>query len=94
MVQYCVMIKGPCQGKSCDFWARVKIRKASVEDLVEGIRKSLVDCSNESSVALDEVLREYWNQFGVCDLKRLCEEDPKLCAKISQVHEQIQNTLT
>lgn len=89
MVQYCVMIKGPCRGKLCDFWARVKIRKTSVEDLVDEIRKSLVDCNNDSSVTLDDALREYWYQFGVRDLKRLCDEDPQLCAKISQVQEQM-----
>jgi len=82
MVQYCVMVKGPCRGKSCDFWARVKIRKLSMNDLIADIRESIKECNNTKSVRLNEALRKYWFEIGILDLDRLCREEPDLCAKM------------
>jgi hypothetical protein len=82
MAQYCVLVKGPCRGKSCDFWARVKIRKLSMNELVNAIRESIMECKNTKSVELDDALRKFWSQIGIMELDRLCDEDPDLCAKM------------
>ncbi|MFW9973868.1 MAG: hypothetical protein ACFFDQ_01195 [Candidatus Thorarchaeota archaeon] len=83
MASYCVMVKGPCRGKNCDFWGRVKIRKASIEELAAGIRDVVIKCQRDESMTLEDALREYWYQIGVRDLKKLCEEAPDLCAKMN-----------
>lgn len=82
MAQYCVMIKGPCRGKSCDFWARIKIRKLSMNELVNDIRECVAKCNNTKSANLDQVLREFWLQIGIVNFDRLCSEEPDLCAKM------------
>jgi hypothetical protein len=76
------MVKGPCRGKGCDFWARIKIRKLSLDELVAQIRESLVECENESSMSKDEAIREYWTQIGIKNMDRLCKEEPDLCTKM------------
>jgi len=77
------MVKGPCRGKNCDFWSRVKIRKASIEELTSGIRDVVIRCHKDESMTLEDALHEYWYQIGVRDLKKLCEEEPDLCAKMT-----------
>jgi hypothetical protein len=76
------MVKGPCRGKGCDFWARIKIRKLSLEELVAQIRESLVECENENSMSKDEAIREYWTEIGIKNMERLCKEEPDLCTKM------------
>jgi hypothetical protein len=88
---YCVMVHGPCRGKLCDFWARVKIRKRTVEDLVQSVRESIVSCDNGSSLDIKQALAQYWTALGVKDLQRLCREEPDLCSKISEVEQQVGN---
>jgi hypothetical protein len=87
---YCVMVKGFCRGKKCDFWGRVKIRKSSMEELVEGIRATIVKCQAENSMTLENALHEFWFAIGVRDMKRLCEEEPDLCAKMTKAEAQAQ----
>jgi hypothetical protein len=82
MAQYCIMVKGPCRGKSCDFWARVKIRKLSMDELVTDIRDCVEECKNNNSMKLDDALRKYWFHIGIQNLDRLCNEEPDLCAKM------------
>lgn len=82
MAQFCVMVKGPCRGKSCDFWARIRIRKTTVEDLASGIKGCIIECKTTNSMPLNQALREYWFQLGIRNLDRLCEEEPDLCAKM------------
>ncbi|MBN2229394.1 MAG: hypothetical protein JW779_07340 [Candidatus Thorarchaeota archaeon] len=91
MVQYCVMVKGPCRGKMCDFWARIKIRKASIEELVVGIRESIAQCNSTQSMILNDALREYWTRMGIRNFERLCEEEPDLCAKMIDAELQAQS---
>jgi hypothetical protein len=76
------MIKGLCRGKSCDFWARVKIRKLSLDELVLSIRESIVECESTNSMSKDEAIREYWTQIGIKNMDRVCEEEPDLCSKM------------
>jgi hypothetical protein len=82
MVQYCPMVKDLCRGPACDFWARVKIRKSSLDELVSGIRESIVECETKNSMSIDEAIREYWAQIGIKNMDRVCEEEPDLCTKM------------
>ena len=84
MAQFCVLVKGPCRGKSCDYWARIKIRKASVEELASGIRECIVECKTTTAVPLDKALRDYWSKLGIRNFERLCEEEPALCTKMAK----------
>ena len=87
---YCVMVKGFCREKKCDFWGRVKIRKSSVEELSESIRSVVVKCQEDDSMTLEDALHKYWYAIGVRDMKRLCEEEPDLCAKMTKAEAQAQ----
>ncbi|MBY8997148.1 MAG: hypothetical protein KGD60_05410 [Candidatus Thorarchaeota archaeon] len=90
MASYCVMVKGPCRGSFCDFWGRVKIRKSSVEELAAELRTVVVKCQGEDSMTLEDAVREYWRVIGVRDMKKLCEEEPDLCAKMTEAEIQAQ----
>ncbi|MFX1579346.1 MAG: hypothetical protein ACFFBJ_06825 [Promethearchaeota archaeon] len=90
MASYCVMVKGPCRGALCDFWGRVKVRKSTVEELATGIRNVVVQCRGNDSMTLEEALQEYWHEIGIRDMKRLCEEEPDLCAKMTKAEVQAQ----
>jgi hypothetical protein len=81
---FCVMVKGPCRGKMCDFWARVRIRKSTLEELVIAIQESIAECQSENSLSFDEATREYWDNIGVRSLLRLREEEPDLYEKMKQ----------
>lgn len=76
------MVKGACRGNSCDFWARIKIRKLSLDELVSNIRESLMECNSNNGVSIDEAIREYWAQIGIKSMDRVCEEEPDLCTKM------------
>lgn len=82
MALYCVMVKGACRGKGCDFWARVKIRKLSLDELITGIRESIVECNIKNSMSLEDAIQEYWSQIGVRNMDKLCVEEPDLCTKM------------
>ncbi len=82
MALYCVMVKGACRGKGCDFWARVKIRKLSLDELVTGIRESIVECQTKNSMPIEDAIREYLSQIGVRNMDKLCAEEPDLCTKM------------
>lgn len=84
MASFCVMVKGPCRGKKCDFWARVRIRKTSIEELAAGIKDCIIECQGEDSLELADALHKYWSLIGVQDLKKLCEEEPDLCGKMTK----------
>lgn len=84
------MVKGPCRGSFCDFWGRVKIRKSSVEELAAELRTVVVKCQGEDSMTLEDAVREYWRVIGVRDMKKLCEEEPDLCAKMTEAEIQAQ----
>ena len=90
MASFCVMVKGPCRGKKCDFWTRVRIRKASIEELAAGIKDCIVEFKGEDSLELVDALHEYWSLIGVQDMKKLCEEEPDLCAKMTEAEVQAQ----
>jgi hypothetical protein len=76
------MVKGPCRGKSCDFWARVKIRKLSLDELVSNVREAIAECNHNDAATIDEAIRKYWTEIGIKNMDRVCEEEPCLCTKM------------
>jgi hypothetical protein len=82
MLQYCVIVKGPCRGKSCDFWARIRLRKTPIEQLAAGIKRYVVECKMNGSTEIDKATQEYWSQMGIRNLEKLCNEEPDLYAKM------------
>jgi hypothetical protein len=84
------MVKGPCRGVFCDFWGRVKIRKSSVEELAAGIRQVIMMCDSQDAMTRENALREYWHVLGIRNMERLCEEEPELCAKMTEAELQAQ----
>ena len=91
-MSYCVMVKGKCKGKKCDFWARVKLRKSEIDDMVRRIVSSLVEC-RDNGKSLEEALSTFWNEFGIRDMDSMCEEEPELKAKITQIENRVHQQL-
>jgi hypothetical protein len=81
MVQYCPMVKGLCRGQACDFWARIKIRKLSLDELVLSIREYIVDYSG-NPMSKDEAIQQYWKKIGIRNMDLVCAEEPDLCTKM------------
>ena len=81
---WCVMVKGPCRGERCDFWARVRLRNQTIDEIVDGILRSLTPCSGPTGLETREALDRYWTEVGVRDMELLCQEESDLCAKIMQ----------
>ena len=94
MALYCVLVKGPCRGALCDFWGRVKIRKSSVEELAAGIKQGIMMCEGQNAMTRENALREYWHVLGIRNMTKLCEEEPELCAKMTEAERQAQIGLT
>ncbi len=69
----------------CDFWARVKIRKRSVEELADEMKESIVECEEGNIKTVTEVIQAYWSALGIRDMNRLCKEESNLYEKIKQV---------
>ena len=92
MAAFCVMVKGPCRGKMCDFWARVRLRKLHIDGLVHELQQSISSCDYSGS-ALDDAFSQYWSDFGFRDIRRFCKEDPELYSKMKHVEEQVRMML-
>ena len=75
------MVKGFCRGNGCDFWARIKIRKLSLDELVSNIREYIVEYTG-NPMTKDEAIQEYWKQIGIKNMDLVCEEEPDLCTKM------------
>ena len=90
-MSFCVMVKGPCRGKQCDFWARIKIRKRSIEELVRDVYDSIIECENGSALNIKIALDKFWYELGIRDKERLCREEPDLCDKIKEVEDRIKS---
>jgi len=82
MPLYCVLVKGTCRGKTCDFWARVKIRKLSIDELVVGLGESIAKCKSNKTMSIEEAIQQYWTNIGVRNMDKLCVEEPDLCTKM------------
>ncbi|MFX0108533.1 MAG: hypothetical protein ACFE7R_09635 [Candidatus Hodarchaeota archaeon] len=90
---YCVMVSGPCRGNMCDFWARVKIRKSSTEDLAILMLDSVQKCGQDNGSSFDDAVQLFWKDFGVKDMVRVCDEEPDLCTKIKLAQDQVRSQL-
>ena len=86
---WCVIVKGPCRGKRCDFWARVRLRSQTLDEIVNGILGSITRCSDTNGLEIRQALDRYWSAVGVKDMALLCQEEPDLCAKIEQAEEEV-----
>jgi hypothetical protein len=93
MAAFCVMVKGPCRGKMCDFWARVRLRKSQIDELVQELWTSISRCEEDSGSTLDDAFSQYWTNFGIKDFRRFCEEDPVLCSKTKQAEEWVRKMI-
>ncbi len=83
----------------CDYWGRVRVRKASVDDLVRMLTQSLEAhrqtrprVQNERTGSSDhrefrQVAEEFWRGMGIKDRDRVCQEDEELCLKMRTVEE-------
>lgn len=91
---YCVMVQGPCRGNMCDFWARVKLKKRTIDEVAQDMYLSIRECDNPKHAKLDAAIIEYWTAFGVKNIVRLCEEEPELCSKIRQVEDQVRISMS
>ncbi|MBD3407964.1 MAG: hypothetical protein GF411_17725 [Candidatus Lokiarchaeota archaeon] len=86
---WCNMVRGPCKGNKCDFWARAKLKKMSVDDIVQQLQEGLTECDPNNGKAFDEALDEFWAAFGIKDMDALQEEEIGLFSKIQKAEEQV-----
>jgi hypothetical protein len=86
------MVKGKCKGKKCDFWARVKLRKSDLDDMVRTIVSSLVEC-RDNGKSLEDALYTFWNEFGIKDMATMFEEEPDLKTKVTLIENRVQQQL-
>ncbi len=93
MPLYCVMVKGSCRGKMCDFWAGVRIGKLHIDELVKELQNSISNCEEEITSDLDDAFSQYWTDFGIKDLRRFYEEQPDLCFKMKKAEELTRRTM-
>ncbi|MHA1906363.1 MAG: hypothetical protein ACW98Y_03635 [Candidatus Thorarchaeota archaeon] len=84
---YCTLVHGTCRGKMCDFWARTKIKKSTVEDLITGFRNSISEC--DEGVPLNQAIEQYWSDLGIKSISVLCKEEPAVCEKMKEVERRI-----
>ncbi len=92
MNHWCTMVHGPCRGKACDFWARVKLKHATVDELFEQISHDIVQCI-EGQHAIGPAIDRYWKGFGLNSLERLHKEEPELFEKVRAVSIRLETQL-
>ncbi|TXT53840.1 MAG: hypothetical protein BAJATHORv1_110032 [Candidatus Thorarchaeota archaeon] len=86
---WCNMVRGPCKGNKCDFWARAKLKKMTVEDIVQRIQDSVAECDSSNGKELEDAIEDFWTAFGIKDMDVLREEDMSLFSKIQEAEEQV-----
>ena len=91
---FCVMVKGPCRGSKCDFWARIKIKKLTIRQVADHMVKTISECEGGSGIDLGEAIKQYWIEIGVTDMQVLCDEEPDLCSKMKLVEKQVRMLLS
>jgi len=90
---WCVLVKGPCRGTVCDFWARVRIRKTDPDRLLEEMRDRIA-VSLDNGQNIEDAIQGFWKLSGLRDLRSLCIEEPDLCTKIRTLEEQVRNLVS
>jgi hypothetical protein len=68
----------------CDFWARVKIQKQTVEELSASLQHAIAECASSGHSDIEEAILEYWTEIGIKSMPRLCREEPDLCEKMRE----------
>lgn len=89
MSNYCVLVKGPCRGKNCDFWARIRIDQQTIKSLIQEATSSIKACKKSEYSSKRAAMDKFWGQLGIRDMDRLCEEEPDLCKKIRRVEKAV-----
>jgi len=87
------MVKGPCLGEKCDFWARVKLRKQTVDEIVGEILSSMTPCADTSIADIEGALDSYWGDIGIKDMEAIRREEPGLYSKMKQVEAKVHSKL-
>lgn len=77
----------------CDFWARVRLRKADPDELLEEMRDGIA-VSREEEQDLETAIQSFWRLFGLRNLRSLCIEEPNLCEKIRMLEEQVRSLVS
>ncbi|UCH05106.1 MAG: hypothetical protein JSW05_02800 [Candidatus Thorarchaeota archaeon] len=90
---WCVMVKGPCRGRFCDFWARVRLRKIDHDRLLEEMRVR-ISASRDDGQDIEIAIQDFWKQFGLRDLGTICSEEPDLRAKIRLIEEEARDMVS
>jgi len=83
------MVGGPCRGKNCDFWARIKIEKKSVDEMTEEILARVKGQNEGNPKALKQAIQKYWECLGVKNRNILRKEKPEIYAKMMEVERQV-----
>jgi len=86
-VPHCVLVKGPCRGRNCDFWARIRLRKKSQDKILSEIATQIKKCLESPNEDFDSALKEYWSEIGIRNMDLLCQEEPDLCEKIMSIEQ-------
>ena len=77
----------------CDFWARVRIRKADPDRLLEEMRDN-ISASHDNGKDIEDAIQGFWRLYGLRNLGRLCIEEPDLCTKIRNLEEQVRKLVS
>ncbi|MHA1881602.1 MAG: hypothetical protein ACTSUO_00965 [Candidatus Thorarchaeota archaeon] len=87
---YCPLTRGICRGtKMCDFWARVKLEKKSVDEIVEDLREGVKKHGGNNGRTIREAIDRHWLLFGIKSMESISKEKPALFAKIQQAEAQV-----
>ncbi|MFX1415582.1 MAG: hypothetical protein ACFFC0_02170 [Promethearchaeota archaeon] len=92
-MSWCVMVKGPCRGNACDFWARVRLRKTEPDRLLEEMCERIA-ASRDDGQDIEIAIQDFWKRFGLRNLGTLCIEEPDLCTKIRLLEEEVRSTIS
>lgn len=84
---HCVMVKGPCRGRNCDFWARIRLRKKTQDEILSEISTQIKKCLESQNEDFESILKDYWSGIGIRNMELLCQEEPDLCEKIMSIEQ-------
>ncbi len=90
-MNWCVLTHGPCRGKMCDFWARVRLNKMSIDEIQAAVESWLEMHSKDHCEDLDAMFEQCWSALGLRDLNRLQREDATLFSKIVCVEDRVRH---
>ena len=87
---YCPLTRGICRGtKMCDFWARVKLDKKSVDEIVKDLREGVEKHGGNNGRTVREAIDRHWLLSGIKSMELISKEKPALFAKIQLAEAQV-----